>query len=530
MSRSSTGEGGTEAGWPQLLDQVRSAEEAVLDPARTEELARQRAAGKLTARERIDVLADPGTFVESGALVAPSRETARLTKDRPVPADGVVTGQCMVDGRPVHLMSVDFSVLGGSLGVTGMAKIERLVDRSVTLGFPLVMILEGGGHRIQEGLDSRHFAHGSPLFRLFPRLSGWVPVAVAMLGPGFAGASNFAALADFVVMRRGTSQMGVAGPALVAAATGELIDAEALGGAHVQADRNGIADLAVDTDEDALHAVAEFLSYLPRNAQEPPPPADPEEPTVPGSLLHVVPTNQRYAYDVLEVINRLVDSSQLFEIKPGYAGSVVTGFARLGGRPVGIIASQPRVRAGSLDSAACEKVAHFVSMCDAFGLALVYLIDVPGFLVGSPAEATGLARRSGRMIFELGQATVPRLSVVLRKGYGLAYVAMNGGRSFDAELAIAWPSAQICAMSVEGAVDVLFAKDVRSAPSPEARREELIRHYKSQLGAVYAASGYGIDAVVEPDDTRAALIAVLQQAPLRRLEVHPPRHHAISPI
>jgi propionyl-CoA carboxylase beta chain len=494
----------SQADWPELLADVRQATAAVLDEGRTAELARQRAAGKLTARERIAALADDGSFRESGALVGPSEETTKLTKNRPVPADGVITGQCTVQERPVNVLSVDFSVLGGSLGVSGMDKIQRLVERSVTAG--------------------------ARLFSVLPQLSGWVPVVAAILGPGFAGASNFAALADFVVMRRGTSQMGIAGPALVAAATGEVTDAETLGGAQVQADRNGIADLAVDSDVEALEAIADFLSYLPGNSQQAPPAHEPVTPSVTGSPMDVVPTNHRSAYDVLEVVDRIVDGSELFEIKPGYATSVVTGFARLGGRPVGIIANQPKSLAGALDTPACEKVAHFVSMCDAFGLALVYLIDVPGFLVGSAAEATGLARRSGRMVFELGQATVPRLSVVLRKGYGLAFVAMNGGRSFDADLAIAWPSAQISAMSIEGAVDVVFAKEVRAAPSPAEHREELIRHYKSKLGAVYAASGYGIDGVVEPEDTRAALIATLEHAPLRRVAIHPPRHHAISPI
>lgn len=516
--------------WPRLIDEVRLAIDEVLDPARADALQKQRSLGKLTARERIAALADDRSFVESGALVSPSEQTTRLTGDRPVPADGVVTGQCTVDGRPVHVMSVDYSVLGGSLGVTGMEKIQRLAERSVTAGIPLVMLLEGGGHRIQEGLDSRHFAHGSHLFSVLPQLSGWVPVVAAILGPGFAGASNFAATADFVVMRRGTSQMGLAGPALVAAATGEVIDAESLGGAFVQADRNGIADLAVDSDEEAIDVIADFLSYLPRNAEHPPPATAPVPPAISGSLLDVVPTNLRRGYDVGDVIARIVDDSDYFEIKPGYAANVVTCFARLGGRPIGVIANNPRFSAGALDSAACEKIAHFVSLCDAFGIALLYLIDVPGFLVGSQAEATGLARRSGRLVFELGQATVPRLSVVMRKGYGLAYVAMNGGRSFDAELALAWPSAEICAMSVEGAVDVLFAKDIRTAESPAARREEFVTHYKLQLGAVHAASGYGVDAVVEPDDTRAALLAVLDHAPLRRLSMHPPRVHAVSPI
>ena len=511
--------------WSGLLAEVQAAHNKVLDESRPEAIAKQHDLGKLSARERITLLADEGSFVESGALITPSPETLHHTGDRPVPADGVVTGQCLIAGRPVNMMSLDFSVLGGSMGTVGMIKIERLVDRSVTSGVPLVMLVEGGGHRIQEGLDARHFAIGAPLFRIFPRLSGWVPVAAAVLGPGFAGASNFAAMADFVVMRKGTSQMGIAGPALVAAATGELADAETLGGAKTQTEKNGVADLAVDSDEEALAAITEFLSFLPTNAQLPPPrvevaPATGER----RSLTEIVPT------DVKKVIAEIVDGNDFFEVKPRYARNIVTAFARIDGRPVGIIANQPQVKAGALDAAACEKGAHFVSMCDAFGLALVYLIDVPGFLVGSPAEASGLARRSGRLIFELGQATVPRCSVVLRKGYGLAFVAMCGGRSFDADLAVAWPSAEISAMSVEGAVDVMFKKDVQSAASPADRREELVSMYKSQLGAVYGAGGYGIDDVIEPDQTRAALANALRHAPLRRLELQPPRIHPISPI
>ncbi|WP_072806122.1 acyl-CoA carboxylase subunit beta [Rhodococcoides yunnanense] len=518
--------------WTEVIAGARTAQAAVLDSARPEAVQKQRGRDMLTARERIAVLADEGSFMESGALVTPSPETVHHTGDRPVPADAVITGRCLVDGRPVHVMSMDFTVLGGSIGTVGSLKIDKLVERSLTLGIPLVMLLEGGGHRIQEGLDARHFAIGAPLFRIFTKLSGWVPITAAVLGPGFAGASNYSAMADFVVMRRGTSQMGIAGPALVAAATGEITDAEKLGGAAVQADKNGIADLAVDSDEEAVNAMKEYLAFLPTNAQ-----AEPQNRThneteadEPVDMTDIVPISTRKAYDVHKVIAAIVDDQEYFAIKPGYARNLVTALARIGGRPVGIIANQPKVMAGALDSAACEKGAHFVSLCDAFGIALVYLIDVPGFLVGSPAEATGLARRSGRLVFELGQATVPRCSIVLRKGYGLAYVAMCGGRSFDADLAVAWPSAEISAMSVEGAVDVMFKKDFNSADDPDARRAELIAGFKSQLGGVYGAGGYGIDNVIEPSETRANLLAVLRDAPLRRIEINPPRVHAISPI
>lgn len=516
--------------WPQRLAELTAAEQSVRDDAREGAFVKQRAAGKLTARERIALLADPGTFRESGNLVSPSRETQRYTGDRPVPADGMIVGACLVDGRQVAVAAIDFSVLGGSIGTIGTQKFGRQIERARSSGTPLVMLLEGGGHRIQEGLDSRHFAGGYPLFRLFPGLSGWIPVVTAVLGPGFAGPSNFAAMSDFVVTRRGISQLGIAGPALVKAATGEDRDAESLGGAIVHADKSGIADLALDSDEAAIRAIRDYLSFLPSNAQHQPPMLETVTEPEPADLTEIVPLNLRRPYDVRHVIRAVVDDGSVFELKPTYARNIVTAFARIGGRAVGIIANQPMHMAGALDTPACEKGAHFVSVCDAFGLPLVYLIDVPGFLVGSPAETSGLARRSGRLVFELGNATVPRFSVAMRKGYGLAYIAMCGGRSFDADLAVAWPSAELCAMSVEGAVDVLFAAEIAAHEDPEARRAELIREHRSELGALYGASGYGIDAVIEPNRTREVLLDAIARAPSRHLPHQVPRYHSISPV
>ncbi len=514
------------------VEALQAAREALGDAARAQAVARQRAAGKLTARERIALLADAGSFQEIGAFIEPKRDTFD-TGDLQAPADGVVTGYARIDGRPVCLASFDYTVLGGSNGRVGGHKLEKLADQALEHGLPFVMLLDGGGHRIQEGLDSRHFAEGFPFFTTMVQLSGWVPVVAAIMGPGFAGPSNFAGLADFVVMVRGTSTMGIAGPALVKAGTGEIVDKDELGGAQAQADRYGIADLAADSDAQALAAIRGYLSYLPANAGEPAPVRACDDPAQrrDESLLAAVPGNSRRAYDVRKVVAAIVDRDSVFEIKPTYAKNLVTCFARLDGRPVGIVANQPLHLAGTLDAPACEKGAHFVSICDAFGLPLVYLIDLPGFMLGSGAERSGLARRSARLLFELGQASVTRMSVVLRKGYGLGYIAMCGGRSFDADLCVAWPTAEICAMSVEGAVDVAYQKQVAAAEDPAARRAELIGRFREQLGAMHAAGHFGIDDVIDPRDTRPLLIATLQRCGPRKRNLRGSgRFHAISPI
>lgn len=521
-----------EARGPDTLAEIEAKRLSVGDAARAEAIARQHALGKLSARERIAGLVDGGSFREFGALVepAPAHDESEAVA---APVDGVVTGAGRIEGRPVMLCSFDFTVVGGSNGKVGGLKMQRMMTQALDHGLPFVMLFDGGGHRIQEGLDSRHFAFGSNSFQIQAQLSGWVPMVAAIMGPGFAGPSNYAALADFVVMVRGTSTMGIAGPALVKAAIGEEISKDELGGAEIQADRHGIADLAVDDDKAALAAIRRFLGYFPCNAGEAPPVASSADPVErrEEKLLEVVPENPRRAYDVRRVVAAVMDRDSLLELKPGYARNIVTSLARLDGRPVGVIANQALHLGGALDSAACEKAAHFVSLCDAFGLPLIYFIDMPGFLVGSAAERSGLARRSGRLIYELGHATVPRLSVVLRKGYGLGYIAMCGGRSFDADLCIAWPTAEICAMSVGGAVDVAYRSQIRAASDPEAKRAELITRFRNQLGALRAAEGFGIDDVIDPRDTRPVLIDALRRAaPRRRRDLSPPKRHGISPI
>jgi acetyl-CoA carboxylase carboxyltransferase component len=513
----------------ELVAELHRRRAALTDGERSEAVEHQHRLGKLSARERIGLLVDEDGFREFGALVGAARGGSG-SQQLDAPADGVVTGVGMLDGRPVALMSFDYTVFGGSNGTAGGLKVTRCIEIAVRDGIPLVMLLDGGGHRIQEGLDSHHFAMGFEIFQEMVDASGYVPVVAVMLGPGFGGPSNFAALADYVVMVRGISTMGIAGPALVRAATGEQISKEDLGGADVQA-RVGVTDLAVDTEIEALDAVRVFLSYLPANSGQPPPrDVDPGPGGDSQKLAEIVPANTRIGYDVREVIDIVADAGTTFEIKEKHAPNIVTALIRLGGRPVGVIASQPAHLGGALDSAACEKGAHMVSMCDAFGLPLLFLMDIPGFLAGSESNVTQLARRSGRIIFELGQATVPRYTVSLRKGYGAGYMAMNGGRSYRADLALAWPSAEIAAMSVEGAVDIAYRRQVEQAADPAAHRAELIAGFRANINAFRAAEGFGVDDLIDPADTRGVLLDALSRAPLRHRSRAPRKAHAISPI
>lgn len=506
------------------LDELRRRKAELLDEGRSEAVARQRKRGALTARERIARLCDPASFREIGGLIRSERA------DRAAPADGIVVGSALIEGRPVMVMSQDFTVFGGSSGRLGGSKMERATRQAMDHGIPVVMLLDGGGHRIQDGQSSRDYAPAMSIFHDLARMTGWVPVVSAILGAGFAANTNYSSMADLVVMVRGLSAMGLAGPALVRAGTGEEVDVETLGGAGAQVDRNGLADLGVESEEAALTAIRTFLSYLPSNARDGARLAatwsEPREEGFEG----LVPANTRRAYDMHAVIGHIVDPGSLFEIKPTFARNVVTSLARLAGRPVGIIANQPLVGGGMLDAPACEKAARFVAFCDAFGLPVISLVDIPGLLIGSAAERSMLGRRSAKLLFEFGHATVPRISVILRKGYGLGYLAMAGGRSFDADACFVWPTAEICAMSVEGSVDVAFRRDYERAPDPAERRRQLIAEIRDAISPIKAAEGFGVDDVIWPSETRARLLEVLARAPARRRNDMPPKFRAIPPI
>ncbi len=520
-----------ETGSRDLLKQIEIARQDVLDEGRPDAVAKRRSFDMMTARERVSALVDDGVIREFGSLVEPHRDN-ELNRDLVAPADGIITGTGKIDDRYVNVVAHDYTVYGGSSGKVGGLKLARAVQRSIDRGLPIVMLLEGGGHRIQDGMNAAHFAGASPVFQNMARTSGWIPSVAAMMGQGFAGPTNYSALSDFVVMVRGKATMGMAGPALVKAGTGVEISKEDLGGAKRQASQQGIADLAVDSEEECLEAVRKFLSYLPSNARAPLPivPCDDPADRRDDSLFDLIPADSRKVYDVRKVIDVIADKDSVFELKPEFARNIVTSFMRLDGRPVGVVANQTLRKGGILDTPACEKASHFIALCDAFGLPLVFLVDVPGFSIGPSAEESGLGRRSGRLFFEIGIATVPRVSVVLRKGYGGGYFAMAGGRSFEADAAYAWPTAEICAMSIEGAVDVAFRREYQSAEDPANKRQEMIDRIKTQTAALGAARDFGIDDVIDPRDTRALLIETFNTTPRRRPDRNPPRFRAISPI
>jgi len=516
----------------QLIDGIEVVRGTLMDEGRGPAMERLARRGSLSARTRLSRLLDTDSFTEIGGLVAAEEDTTATPPARTLsPADGVIVGTGLIAGRPVVVFSQDFAVFGGSIGRLGSAKIQRALQLAITRGMPLVMILDGGGHRIQDGQDARHFANANATFHNFARASGWVPMIALMLGAGFAGPTNYAGMADLVVMVRGSSTMGIAGPALVKAATSEDVDAQALGGADVQVDRQGIADLGVANEDEAFEAARRFLSYLPGNARAAAPVVEhPPIGRMDDTVLDLVPVSTRKAYDVLKVLRQVADDGSYFELKPTFAGNLVTALARLGGRPVGIIANQPLRLGGMLNSDACDKGAHFIALCDAYGLPIISFIDVPGFSIGSGAERTSLGRRSAKLVFEWGHATVPRISIVVRKGYGLGYFAMCGGRSFSADACLAWPSAEICAMSIEGAIDVAFRKEYERAPDPQERRREMIEETRTKIGALRAAEGFGIDDIIDPRDTRRRLAEIFAGTLPRRPLDHPPKYRSIAPI
>jgi propionyl-CoA carboxylase beta chain len=517
-----------------MHEDILAAKGKVLDEGRPEAVARQHALGKLTARERVALLCDPGSFIEYGMLATPPEAETEAMRGLDAPADGVVTGIGKVQGRPVAVGSWDYTVLGGSNGTVGGEKAYRLLELALRHGFPLILMGDGGGHRIQEGLDGRHFASGGvrDFFSIQARMSGWAPMVSAFMGPGFAAASNFAAQCDFVPMVKGTSTMGIAGPEIVKGALGADISKEALGGSKFHTSETGMADMELESDEACLEAIRTFLSYFPSNASQAPPvlegtdPADRRE----EALLNMVPESRKKAYDMHRIVAGVADMGSLFEIKPSFARNILTILGRMNGRPVGFVCNQPAHMAGVIDTRAVDKAARFISLCDAFNLPLIFFIDTPGFLPGPASERSGLVRHSGKLLYELGMSTVTKIAVITGKAYGLGYFAMCGGRSFNADYAVGWPTSEYCAMGIQGAVNIAYRKEIESAPDPESKRKELLDHFKSRINALRGASGFGIDDLIDPRDTRPTLIQILETVGNEQRGFMPPKKHGIVPI
>ncbi|WP_211303188.1 acyl-CoA carboxylase subunit beta [Allonocardiopsis opalescens] len=508
--------------------ELRALKEAVAEGADPLATERHRAKGKLTARERVGLLLDEGSFTEVEPLRRHSATGFGLERRRPH-TDGVVTGWGTVHGRTVYVYAHDFRVFGGALGEAHAAKIHKIMDMAVAAGAPLVSLNDGAGARIQEGVAA--LAGYGGIFTRNVRASGVIPQISVMLGPCAGGAAYSPALTDFVFMVDGIAQMFVTGPDVVHAVTGERVGQDELGGARVHSGVSGVAGFFAADERSCLEDVRHLLSFLPANNQE----APPEEPTADPAdrraerLLDLVPADPSRPYDVRAVIEEIVDDGGYFEVGAGWAGNLVCALARIDGQAVGILANQPMVSAGVLDIHASQKGARFVSTCDAFNIPLVTLVDVPGFLPGTGQEHGGIIRHGAKLLYAYCAATVPRVQVILRKAYGGAYIVMDS-RSIGADLSFAWPGNEIAVMGAEGAANVVFRKEIAAAADPAARRAELVEQYRAELMHPYYAAERGlVDDVIDPAETRAVLARSL--AALRRKHVPAPyRKHGNPPM
>ena len=493
-----------------------------------ERIARQHEAGKLTARERIDLFLDPGSFVEIDKFKTHRSADFGMEKQK-IPGDGVVTGHGRVEGRQVFVFAQDFTVFGGSVSRAYAEKICKVMDLAIQVGCPVVGLHDSGGARIQEGVEA--LAGYADIFLRNTLASGVVPQISVILGPCAGGAVYGPAITDFVFMVKGASSMFLNGPEVVRAVTHEEVTKEELGGARAHASRSGVAHFAFDTEEATLQAVRELLSFLPPNAADDLPalPCTDDAGRMDAALKTIVPENPNRPYDIREVIRAVVDDRHLFEVARHFAENVVCGFARLGGRPVGVVANQPAVLAGVLDSDASVKAARFVRFCDAFEIPLLTFVDVPGFLPGAAQEWGGLIRHGAKLLYAYAEATVPKVTVITRRAYGVAYDVM-ASKHLRADVNLAWPTAEIAVTSPEGAVNVIFRKEISSAADPAAERARLTAEYRERFANPYRAAELGyVDEVLKPEETRPRVIRAFEMLRTKRQET-PPRKHGNVPL
>ncbi|WP_373299862.1 acyl-CoA carboxylase subunit beta [Streptomyces xantholiticus] len=491
----------------QRADELRVIKEELYagDPAATE---RQRAKGKLTVRERIELLLDKDSFAEIEPLRRHRATDFGMDRRRPH-GDGVVAGWGRVHGREVMVYAHDFRVFGGALGEAHAQKIHKVMDLAEASGVPLISLCDGAGARIQEGVTA--LAGYGGIFSRNVRASGLIPQISVVLGPCAGGAAYSPALTDFVFMVRGTSQMFLTGPDVVQAVTGEELTQEELGGADMHSQVSGLAAFAHDDEESCFEDVRHLLSLLPSNNREMPPAEVPQDPADRSgdALFDIVPVDPQAAYDMRKVIEEIVDDGDFFEVHEGWGTSLICALARLDGQTVGIVANQPIQMAGVLDIHSSEKGARFVQTCDAFNIPLVTLVDVPGFLPGADQERGGIIRHGAKLLYAYCNATVPRIQIIVRKAYGGAYIVMDS-RSIGTDLSFAWPTNEIAVMGAEGAANVVFRKRIATADDPEAERAEVIEDYKRTLMHPYYAAERGlVDDVIDPRDTRSVLIRSL---------------------
>ena len=484
--------------------------------------------GKLTARERIALLLDEGTFEELDPFVQHKSTEFGLAEQR-FPGDAVVTGYGKVNGRLAFLFAQDFTVLGGSLSEAVAQKICKVMDHALNTGAPIVGLIDSGGARIQEGIDS--LAGYSDIFLRNVRASGVIPQISAILGPAAGGATYSPALTDFVFMVQGVGQMYITGPDVVKAVTGEDVSHEELGGASSHASKSGVAHFSMESEEECAHQIRRLLSLLPQNNMEEPPrrPSldDPERRD--EGLPHVIPDNANQPYDMLQIVRRVVDEGDFMEVHEQYARNIVVGFASMDGRPVGIVANQPDRLAGVLDINASVKAARFVRFCDAFNIPLVTFIDVPGFMPGTSQEYGGIIRHGAKLIYAYAEATVPKISVLTRKAYGGAYIVMSS-KNLKGDVNYAWPTGEVAVMGAEGAISIIYRRELKESEEQEELRAKLVAEYQERLMNPYIAAGRGIiDDVIDPADTRPKVIRALEMLANKR-ETLPPKKHGSIPL
>jgi acetyl-CoA carboxylase carboxyltransferase component len=493
-----------------------------------ERIEAQHKRGRLSARERIDLLMDKGSFREVDAFVVHRTNDFGLEGQK-ILGDSVVTGWGTIGGRLVYIFSQDFTVFGGSLGEVHAEKICKIMDMALKNGAPVIGLNDSGGARIQEGVVS--LGGYADIFLRNTLVSGVIPQISVIMGPCAGGAVYSPALTDFIIMVRKSSYMFITGPEVVKSVTHEEVTFEELGGADVHSQVSGVCHLAADTEPDALYLIGKLLSYIPQNNMEDPPftPTEDDPLRMEEALDTIVPDDPSKPYDIKDAIRLIFDDGQFFEIHEYYAQNIVIGFARLGGHSVGIVANQPAVLAGVLDINSSEKAGRFVRFCDAFNIPIITFVDVPGFLPGTDQEHGGIIRSGSKLLYAYCEATVPKLTVITRKAYGGAYDVMSS-KHIRADLNLAWPSAEVAVMGPEGAVNIIFRKELAQAEDPEKRRQELVAEYRKKFANPYVAASRGyLDDVIEPRETRPRLINALEMLSNKR-DTNPPKKHGCVPL
>lgn len=491
-------------------------------------IKKQHDSGKLTARERINKLLDAGSFVEIDAFV--SHRCTDFGMDAvEAPGEGVVTGYGTVDGRLVYVYSQDFTVVGGSLGEMHAKKICKVMDMAAKMGAPIIGMNDSGGARIQEGIDA--LSGFGEIFYRNTINSGVIPQISVIMGPCAGGAVYSPAITDFIFMVDKTSKMFITGPQVIQSVTGEEVSAEDLGGSRVHAEKSGVCHFTASSDEECIESIKKLLGYLPSNNLEEAPYLEPTDEInrLSEKLTELVPDNPNQAYDVKEVIAEVVDNGEFFEVHKEFAKNIVVGYARMNGASVGIVANQPKVKAGALDIDASDKAARFIRTCDSFNIPIITFTDTPGYFPGVDQEQGGIIRKGAKLLYAYSEATVPKINIITRKAYGGAYIAMSS-KHLSTDMVMAWPTAEIAVMGAEGAANIIFKDDIKNSDDPIQTRADKVRDYRNRFATPFAAASRGyVDDVIEPDSTRPRIIAALEMLSSKR-DSRPAKKHGNIPV